>query len=371
MRYQYELVHRKFCFAKKLVFNLTFPQDLSSSLLVWIFAGAYWLKTKRLVDSREFKRTCDHYWGDITFEEAFQRTGKHVCIHVSASRAGAGGGAQRLLLNHISTPHVTVASAVSASCALPGVMKPTTLFIKDSEGNLEPFAVDGVEWIDGSVQADLPFRRISTLFNVSNFIVSQVNFHVVPLLNKSHHPSIHSYYWKLFQILEWDIRNRALNLSRLGLFPKLFGQDISKVFKQKYHGNITIVPRFTKMSTFGLNALLNPTVEDMKIYLHDGQVATWPYINAIKHNLRLEQKLIYCLDKLEGQARAFHPSMLRSGSFRESSVDSFDRPQSNDAETNELRKTVENLQSLNSSLTSKVEELEIELKRLSNEKIKP
>lgn len=103
----------------------------------------HWLKTKYLVDHREFKRTCDHYWGDMTFEEAFQRTGKHVCIHVSASRAGGGGGAQKLLLNHISTPHVTLASAVNASCSLPGIMKPATLFMKNSAGKIEPFAVDG------------------------------------------------------------------------------------------------------------------------------------------------------------------------------------------------------------------------------------
>jgi len=122
--------------------------------------GTFWMKNKLLVDSKDFKKCCDFYYGDITFEEAFQRTGKHVCITVSASRASnGGGGAQRLLLNHISTPHVTLSSAVGASCALPGVMAPAKLMAKDSEGNLEPFEVDGVEWIDGSVQADLPFRR--------------------------------------------------------------------------------------------------------------------------------------------------------------------------------------------------------------------
>ncbi len=88
--------------------------------------GEFWLKTRLMVDSKEFKRCCDFYYGDMTFEEAFERTGKHVCITVSASRAdgsdSGGGGAQRLLLNHISTPHVTLASAVAASCALPGVM---------------------------------------------------------------------------------------------------------------------------------------------------------------------------------------------------------------------------------------------------------
>lgn len=148
--------------------------------------ASYWLKRKLLVDSAEFRRTCEFYYGSITFEEAFQKTGKHVCITVSASRA-SGSSAQRLLLNHISTPHVTIASAVAASCALPGVMAPTKLISKNNNGILEPFEVDGVEWIDGSVQADLPFQRISTLFAVSSFIVSQTNFHVIPFLNKAHH----------------------------------------------------------------------------------------------------------------------------------------------------------------------------------------
>lgn len=268
--------------------------------------GYYWLKHNLLVDSADFRKCCDFYYGAATFEEAFVRTGKHVCITVSASRA-TGGSAQRLLLNHISTPHVTLASAVAASCALPGVMAPAKLMIKDSCGKQEPFEVDGVEWIDGSVQADLPFERISTLFNVSNFVVCQTNFHVVPFLNKEHHPNSRSLYWRLFQTVEWDIRNRALKLSRLGLFPRIFGQDISKVFKQKYHGNLTLVPRFTAMQTFGLKALSNPTVRDMENYLKYGQIAAWPYINVIADMIRLERGLDDCLARLHERRRVISP----------------------------------------------------------------
>jgi predicted acylesterase/phospholipase RssA len=268
--------------------------------------ATYWMKHKLLVDSKEFRRTCEFYYADITFDEAFERTGKHVCITVSASRA-SGDTAQRLLLNHISTPHVTIASAVAASCALPGVMAPAKLLAKNSSGVLEPFEVDGVEWIDGSVQADLPFQRIATLFAVTSFIVSQTNFHVVPFLNKAHHPKQQSLYWRLFQTMEWDIRNRALKLSCLGLFPRIFGQDISKVFKQKYHGNLTIVPRFTAMQTVGLKALSNPNVIDMEVYLKYGQIATWPYLNVIRDMIRLEKSLDECLTRLEDRARALQP----------------------------------------------------------------
>lgn len=294
--------------------------------------GKYWLKNRLLVDSKEFKRCCDFYYGDVTFEEAFERTGKHVCITVSASRAGEGSrsGVQRLLLNHISTPHVTLASAVTASSALPGVMAPAKLITKNKNGKKELFEVDGVEWIDGSVKADLPFKRISTLFNVSNYIVCQTNFHVLPFLNKEHHPNVKSLYWKVFQNCEWDIRNRALHLSRLGLFPKIFGQDMSKVFKQKYHGDLTLVPRFTTMQVFGLKSLVNPTVEDMEIYLKNGQVAAWPYLSVIKEMLRLESTIEKCLLRLEERLRSSFPdsdlhtlddveSIISRSSIRESS----------------------------------------------------
>lgn len=272
--------------------------------------ASYWLNHKLLVDSAEFRRTCEFYYGNITFEEAFERTGKHVCITVSASRAN-GRTAQRLLLNHISTPHVTIASAVGASCALPGVMAPTKLISKNySSGELEPFEVDGVEWIDGSVQADLPFQRIATLFAVSSFIVSQTNFHIVPLLNKSHHPNARSLYWRLFQTAEWDIRGRVLKLSRLGLFPHIFGQDISKVFQQKYHGNLTIVPRFTTMQTIGLKVLANPTEAEMENYLKYGQMAAWPHLNAIRDMIRMERALDDCLKRLEERIPAHQMEYL-------------------------------------------------------------
>ncbi|KAL9189689.1 hypothetical protein ACHAXT_009364 [Thalassiosira profunda] len=261
--------------------------------------GAYWMKHRLLMDGQEFLRCCQFYYGDITFEEAFEMTQTHVCITVSASRASSGSGVQRLLLNHISTPNVTLASSVAASCAVPGIMAPAKLMIKDSRGKLVPFEVDGVEWIDGSVQADLPFKRISTLFNISNFVVCQTNFHVVPFLNKAHHPNINTLYWKMFQMCMRDISSRVLNLSQLGLFPKLFGQDLSKMFKQKYFGKLTLVPRFTTLQVFGLKVLSNPTVKDMDVYLQNGQLAAWPFLRVLKEMLRIESAIEEGLTKLD------------------------------------------------------------------------
>ncbi|GMI23611.1 hypothetical protein TeGR_g2443, partial [Tetraparma gracilis] len=259
-----------------------------------------WLRTGLLVRGEEFRACTNWYFGDITFEEAFAKTGKHVCMTVTASRAAAGGGGtQRLLLNHISTPHVTIASAVAASCALPGIM-PTAKLQCRVGGELSLFEVDGVEWIDGSVQADVPFARVGQLFNVTNFIVSQCNFHVVPFLPKAHTPHDDSAYSKVFSMLGQDIRSRVMALSRLGLFPLLYGNDVSKVFKQKYHGDITIIPKMRLLDVLGIKAFLNPTVEDMRHYLRHGEVATWPAIDHIRQTTRFEAELGRGIERLEG-----------------------------------------------------------------------
>ena len=108
-----------------------------------------------------------------------------------------------------------------------------------SDGKLHKFEVDGATFVDGSLVADLPFKRMATLFNVSNFIVSQVNFHVRPFLRKAHTPNKASGYWQILSFLELDIRSRAQALAKLGLLPTFFGQNMSKVFSQKYHGDVT------------------------------------------------------------------------------------------------------------------------------------
>lgn len=58
-------------------------------------------------------------------------------------------------------------------------------------------------------------------------------------MRKVHTPSRASTYWQILSFLELDIRSRAQALAKLGLLPTFFGQSITKVFSQKYHGDVT------------------------------------------------------------------------------------------------------------------------------------
>ena len=53
---------------------------------------------------------------DLTFEEAYKKTGRVYCITLASTTKKA----PPVLLNYISAPNVTIASAVVASAAVPG-----------------------------------------------------------------------------------------------------------------------------------------------------------------------------------------------------------------------------------------------------------
>lgn len=129
-------------------------------------------------DGEILKKSLRDNIGDITFLEAYHSTNRVLNVAVSSSSMYD----MPRLLNYITSPNVLVWSAVVASCALPALYESAPLLAKDHNGNVVPWNATGDRWIDGSVENDLPMNRLSELFNVNHFIVSQVNPHIYPFV---------------------------------------------------------------------------------------------------------------------------------------------------------------------------------------------
>lgn len=268
---------------------------------------AHCVKTGFLVHCYDFERTTQHYYGEpfdsfhktmhYTFQDAFLKTGRHVCITVSASDVTGHKGPKKLLLNHMNTPHVLLWSAVAVSCSLPGIMKGKKLMARDHEGNVVPYDAMGKEWVDGSIQHDLPMETMASCFNVTNFLVSQVNPHVVPFVGDDvHQPSFRkSLFHTLESVIAADVRHRLKMLAFLGLFPRIYGHQFSSYFKQNFSGNVTVIPDFIFSEAIGIKAILNPTREDMDRYIKGGERAVWPKLAYISHLCAIEKCLDRCL----------------------------------------------------------------------------
>ncbi|KAF4323229.1 hypothetical protein BBO99_00003051 [Phytophthora kernoviae] len=274
---------------------------------------AHCVKTGFLVECSTFERTTQHYYGEplnsvkktmyYTFQDAYLKTGRHVCITVSASDVNsAHKGPKKLLLDHVNSPHVLLWSAVACSCSLPGIMKSKQLMARNFEGNVVPYNSLGKEWCDGSIQHDLPMETMASCFNVTNFIVSQVNPHVVPFVgDEINQPGFSkSIFHMLESVIAADVRHRLKMLAFLGLFPKIYGHQFSAYFRQNFSGNVTLVPEFSFQEAIGIKAIQNPTKQDMHNYIEGGERTAWPKLAYIRHLCTIEKCLDRQLERLLG-----------------------------------------------------------------------
>lgn len=169
---------------------------------------------------------------------------------------------------------------------------------KDSlTGETVPWHDDSRNWIDGSVDGDLPMTRLSEMFNVNHFIVSQVNPHVVPFLAKEVGPGATSSQQSWFSsswlnattnLAREEALHRMTVLSDMGIFQNAFMKTAS-ILSQKYSGDINIFPEIP-YSHFP-RILQNPTSEFILETCLSGERATWPKISRVRNHLAIELAL--------------------------------------------------------------------------------
>lgn len=114
---------------------------------------------------------------DITFQEAFEHTGRYINISISPAEKHQSSR----LMNAITSPNVYIRAAASASSSIPGLIPAERLYAKGFDGKPRPY-LEGRRWVDGSLSGDLPAKRLSRLYGVNHFIVSMINPLVVPFI---------------------------------------------------------------------------------------------------------------------------------------------------------------------------------------------
>ncbi|KAJ5300908.1 uncharacterized protein N7443_005910 [Penicillium atrosanguineum] len=273
---------------------------------------ARFLKHGSFLDISHLANTMRGWLGDMTFQEAYNRTRRILNICVSS----AGMYELPRLLNYISAPNVLIWSAVAVSCSVPLVFKPFTLMAKDPKtGEAVPWNDLHRQYIDGSVDGDLPMTRLSEMFNVNHFIVSQVNPHVVPFLpkedgpsNPAEHRSLSVPGWvnTMTHLAKDEILHRMTILSEMGVFPTSMTKAAS-IMNQKYSGDINIYPEL--ISSNFPRILENPTKEFMLEACISGERATWPRLSRIHNACAIELALDRAIQQMRARV-AFSPGQL-------------------------------------------------------------
>ncbi|EEP77873.1 conserved hypothetical protein [Uncinocarpus reesii 1704] len=244
-------------------------------------------------DVGHLKKVMRSLLGNVTFLEAYNRTRRVLNITVSH----ANPHELPRLLNYITSPNVTIWSAIVTSCSAPMMFATSQLMAKDpTTGEVREWGDSLVQWIDGSVDSDLPMTRLAEMFNVNHFIVSQVNPHVMPFvppeeallfaeLSKRRQRSEDSSLDFAKELVKEEITSKARMLAEAGILPNAL-RKFASVMSQEYYGDINIFPEIT-YEVFP-SMLRNPTPDFMLRACLSGERATWPKLGRIRNHCAVE-----------------------------------------------------------------------------------
>lgn len=257
------------------------------------------LKGKRRLGASEVRAFIEHQIPDLTFQEAFERTGRRINISVSPRELHQ----QSRLLNAVTSPNVCIREAVLASCAIPGIFPPVTLAARDRHGERKPY-VGSRQWVDGSVTDDLPAKRLIRLYGVNHFITSQTNPVAIWALRDSQtQDSLFGRLWEINQNASREVLKAtypfAMEMTR-HLYPfNVMTRMFYSIATQDYTADINILPRRRFWDPRKLLSILSEG--EVRTLVREGEAATWPRIEMIRNCTRISRTLDGILARLEQQ----------------------------------------------------------------------
>ncbi|KAH6660322.1 acyl transferase/acyl hydrolase/lysophospholipase [Truncatella angustata] len=235
--------------------------------------------------------------GDLTFEEAFNRS-KRV-LNITVATEGQGG--VPTLLNYVTAPNVLIwTAAVASNASTPSLYgsRGTTVLCKDVDGSIVPWAPahSFKHYTSSSSAANKartsPLARIAQLFNVNHFIVSQARPYLIPFLESDMHgPSLfaarhrrHQITGNIIRIVGLETRHRLRQLDTLGLLPASIRRFL--VDEEIPGATMTFVPKVTTSDFVRL--LETPTRETLEYWILRGERSVWPAVCALRIRCAIE-----------------------------------------------------------------------------------
>lgn len=169
---------------------------------------------------------------------------------------------------------------------------------KDEEGEIVPWAPATGTTFRPHTHASYrdgrsPLHRVSELFNVNHFIVSQARPYLAPFLRSDlHHPNPnHDGRWRftmpLLRLGVREVQHRLQQLDTLGLLPLSIRRFL---LDENIPGpSLTLVPELIPSDFIKL--LENPTQEAIDYWILKGERSVWPTVTAIKIRCAIEVEL--------------------------------------------------------------------------------
>jgi len=271
---------------KALADNHLLPKVISGASAGGIFA-AY---TNTKLDVAKIQDLFNLLIPNLTFQEAFEKTGRHINISISPSEKHQ----KSRLLNAISSPSVLIHSALLATSAIPGVYPPVVLKAKNKDGEVQDY-LPSRKWVDGSMSSDLPAKKLARLYRINHFIVSLTNPLILPFVNSTINKIEFLEPLKRFNVALLK-ETAQFNYSMTKRFFKYMpskvvwsANAVNSVIQQDYTGDINIVADFKALSPRKLLSALS--TEELGELINQGEKKTWERLEAIRLTTKIGRVL--------------------------------------------------------------------------------
>jgi NTE family protein len=262
-----------------------------------------------IISTDHYRQLVDKLVPDLTFEEAFVKT--NLALNISIAPASTHQTSR--LLNAITTPNVLIREAIMASSAIPGIFPSVTLRAKDRRGKKVDYLPER-QWVDGAISDDLPAKRLSRLYGVNHFVVSQTNPHILPFISERKSG------------ISSTLKRAMINTSRVWINAGagLLNNSVSKnssinqvsnallsVINQDYMGDINILPPFKFRNPGRLLAPL--TQSEIYELIEIGERTTWPKIGRINTQTEISRALqLHLTNQLTRDEYKNHSELMRA-----------------------------------------------------------
>lgn len=139
-------------------------------------------RTGKVLDQRILEQCVQDNVGDITFEKAWQRSGRSICITLTSDAPGTPN-----MLSYKTAPNVLIRTAALASTEMDPDKCLDMILEKNSRGEIQPWFLndEDPEYRDlrrkkGWPAQKPPVWRVQELWNLSHYIISWSRPFILP-----------------------------------------------------------------------------------------------------------------------------------------------------------------------------------------------
>ena len=256
--------------------------------------------TNHIFDIDVLRQFAKDNLGDITFDEAYQKTGR--ILNMTIAMSDTKGTPQ--LLNYITAPHVIIWSAVVASIATSHEMyAPPRLYCKSRNGTpLSVRAPDTAHHRGGRGQnqhPQPPLQRLAELFNVNNFVISQTRPYVFPFIWAQRATVDTPALGKLVRFVINEGLHCLARLIRIGLLPSVIRRalmDEAVPSSADTFAKLHITPQVRIRDVFSMFEL--PTLDSLQKWSRIGEESTWPFLCQLNVRCSVEFEMDRAFDSV-------------------------------------------------------------------------